>query len=255
MIKLSVVIITYNEEKCIKRCLESVKEIADEILVVDSFSTDKTKDICKAFGTHFIENKFEGHIQQKNFAAKQATYNYVLSIDADEVLSDELKENVKNIKNNFTSDGYFFKRLNNYCGHWINHSGWYPDKKLRLWDRRKGQWGGENPHDKFEMQPDSKITYLKGNLLHYTYHSIQQHLIQMDKFTEIAAQAAFKKGRKAPLIKIVIYPFWKFIRDYFINLGFLDGYYGFVICSISSHSTFIKYVKIRELHQNKNSLI
>ena len=247
MIKLSVVIITFNEEKDIARCLGSVKSIADEILVVDSFSTDKTKEICASFGVRFIENKFEGHIQQKNFAAKQAAYNHVLSLDADEALSPELKQSIIDAKNSFTADGYTFNRLNSYCGQWIKHSAWYPDKKLRLWNKRKGSWGGENPHDRFEMETNSVIKHLKGDLLHYTYHTVQQHVAQVGKFTDIGAQAAFNKGRKAPVIKIVLYPIWKFIRDYIFHAGFLDGFYGFVICIISAHATFIKYIKIREL--------
>ena len=249
MIKLSVVIITFNEEKNITNCLESVKNIADEILVVDSFSTDNTKSICLKRGVRFIENAFEGHIQQKNFAAKQAKYNHVLSIDADEVVSETLEKNIKTVKNSFTADGYCFNRLNNYCGQWIKHSAWYPDTKLRIWDRRKGEWGGENPHDEFIMQSGSVIKKIKGDLLHYTYKSVQEHVAQMAKFTEIGAQAAFQKGKKAPLIRIYFYPLWKFIRDYIINLGFLDGYYGFIICTISAHSTFLKYVKIRELNK------
>lgn len=123
---------------------------------------------------------------------------------------------------------------------------------MRIWDRRKGQWAGDNPHDKFEMHEGSKTGYLKGNLLHYSFYSVQ-HLAQIDKFTEIAAQAAFKKGKKAPLTKILIYPLWKFIRDYIINRGFLDGYYGFLICTISAHSTFLKYIKMRELIKHKTN--
>ena len=253
MISLSVVIITFNEEKNIAQCLQSVQEIADEIWVIDSFSTDKTKEICLSYGVQFIEHRFEGHIQQKNFAAQKASYNYVLSLDADEVLSQQLIKSIKEVKLNFTADGYSFNRLNNYCGQWIKHCGWYPDKKLRLWDRRKGQWAGENPHDKIELHEGSKIGCLKGDLLHYTFHSVQQHIAQVDKFTEIASLAAYKKGKKAPLTKILIYPFWKFIRDFIIKRGFLDGYYGFLICTISAYATFLKYVKIRELTKNKIS--
>jgi glycosyltransferase involved in cell wall biosynthesis len=116
--------------------LQSVQDIADEIWVVDSFSTDKTKEICLSYGVQFIEHRFEGHIQQKNFAAQNATCNYVLSLDADEVLSPQHIKSIKEVKLNFEADGYYFNRLNNYCGQWIKHCGWYPDKKLRIWDRR-----------------------------------------------------------------------------------------------------------------------
>lgn len=253
MIELSVVIITYNEERDIERCIKSVLDFADEVLVVDSFSTDKTQQIAEGLGAHFIQNKFEGHIQQKNFAAQQAKFNHVLSLDADEVVNDLLKSNILKAKENFLADGYYFNRLTNYCGKWIKHCGWYPDQKLRLWDRRKGEWGGENPHDKYEMQTDAKIDYLKGDLLHYSYHSITQHVLQANHFTNIGSQVAYKRGKKARIGKIIIYPFWKFIRDFFIKGGILDGYYGFIICMISANATFLKYIKLRELEKNNKN--
>ena len=250
MIKLSVVIITFNEEKNIERCLIAIKDIADEILVVDSFSTDKTEQLCNTFNVRFIKNRFDGHIQQKNFAAQKATYNHVLSLDADEVLSEELKKNILDIKNNFDADGYFFNRLNNYCGQWIKHSGWYPDQKLRLWDRRKGKWGGENPHDKYEMQQDSSTQFIKGDLLHYSYNSINEHINQYNYFTSIGSRKAFSQNKKSNIFIAIYKTIWKFIRDYFFKVGFLDGYYGFIICSLSAHATFVKYIKLKELYKN-----
>ena len=138
MVSLSAVIITYNEEKNIERCLLSLKGVVDEIVVVDSFSQDRTEAICAQYGVKFIQHAFEGHIQQKNWAITQASSPYVLSLDADEALSDELRQSILEAKNNWTAQGYFFNRLNNYCGQWIRHSGWYPDRKLRLWDARLG---------------------------------------------------------------------------------------------------------------------
>ena len=155
MIKLSAVIITYNEEEHLEKCLNSLIDVADEIIVVDSFSTDKTKEICIAKGARFVEHKFDGHIEQKNYAISQAKNQYVLSLDADEALTEALKIEVKNIINNWEYDAYVFNRLTNYCGTWIKHSGWYPDKKLRLWDVTKGKWGGENPHDMVIMDKGS----------------------------------------------------------------------------------------------------
>ncbi len=249
MIKLSVVIITYNEEKNIARCIESVAGIADEILVVDSFSKDKTKDICAKYNVRFIENAFEGHIQQKNFAAAEAKYNHVLSLDADEALSDELREEIVKVKQNFIADGYYVNRLSSYCGAWIHHCGWYPDSKLRLWDRTKGKWGGENPHDKYIIEADSQTKLLKGDLLHYTFHTIEQHLETINKFSTIAAQMRFKKGKQTGLLKILLNPCFKFIIQYFFKLGFLDGYYGYVICKNSAHSAFLKEIKLRQLYK------
>jgi len=254
MTKLSVVILTYNEEKNIARCLESVSSVADEVLVVDSFSTDKTEEICKGYQVRFVTNAFEGHIQQKNYAASQATYDFILSLDADEALTDELLGEVKKVQENSAANGYYFNRLNNYCGKWIRHCGWYPDQKLRLWDRRKGTWGGQNPHDRFELIPGSSTEYLKGDLLHYSYYSIQEHITQANKFSGIGASSAVLKGRKSNLLKVVLFPFWRFLKTYFIRLGFLDGYYGLVVCLIISHENFLKYAKMIELQKLKKSI-
>ncbi len=249
MPKLSVVIITYNEEKNIGRCIDSIRDIADDIVVVDSFSTDKTKQIVKENGARCIEHKFEGHIQQKNWAISQAKYPHILSLDADEMPDDTLKQEIIKIKEHWQYDGYTFNRLNNYCGKWLKHCGWYPDRKLRLWDSSKGSWGGENPHDTFQMIEGSKIAHIKGDLLHYSFYSISGHILQVNKFTDIGAKAAFVKGKRSSTLKIFILPKWKFIRDYIFKLGFLDGLTGYTVCKISAHATFLKYVKLRKIQQ------
>jgi glycosyltransferase involved in cell wall biosynthesis len=253
MQKISVVIITYNEEKDIARCIDSVKDIADDIVLVDSFSTDRTREIAEEKGVRFVEHKFEGHIQQKNWAITQAKYPHILSLDADEVVSDGLKTEIMRVKQKWTADGYYFNRMTNYCGKWIKHCGWYPDKKLRLWDSRKGKWGGINPHDKFEMDEVCSIEYITGDLYHYSYHSISQHVLQIDKFTHIGAMEALKRGKKANIFLLLFKPIWKFKRDYFLKLGFLDGYYGFVICGLSAVATFVKYLKMIELKKTRKS--
>jgi len=250
MIKISVTIITYNEEKNIERCLKSVETITDEIIVVDSFSSDKTEEIARKFNIRFIQNKFEGHIEQKNFAVTQAKHNYILSLDADEVLSPKLLELIKEVKNNWQYDAYYFNRLNNFCGKWIKHSGWYPDKKLRLWDRRKAKWGGTNPHDTVVCQADCTTKYLKADLLHYSFYSIKQHIEQINKFSQIGALALHKKGKKSNLFLILFSPVFMFFKTYFLKLGFLDGFYGFIIAVNSAHAKFLKYSKLRELEKN-----
>lgn len=252
---LSVVIITFNEEKNISRCIHSIKQIAKEIVVVDSFSTDRTPEICKEHGVHFIQNPFAGHIEQKNFALDQSCYNLVLSLDADEACDDQLVEEIKQILEGPThhrADGYYFNRLNNYAGRWIYHCGWYPDQKLRLFDKTKGLWGGVNPHDIVKMKEGTKIKKLNGNLLHYTYSSIHDHVEQTNKFTSIAAQAAFSKGVRSNWFKILTRPPLKFLRDYLFKKGFLDGKFGFYICVINALSAFLKYSKLKEI-QTKES--
>lgn len=251
MTKLSVVIITFNEERNIGRCIGSVLEVADEIVVVDSFSTDKTREICDKHGVKYIEHVFEGHIQQKNFAITQAKYPHQLSLDADEALSEDLKTEILKIKNDWQSDGYRMNRLTNYCGKWIHHCGWYPDTKLRLYDSAKGRWGGVNPHDKFELNPGSKVGFLKGDILHYSYYSVEEHIRQADKFSTIAAKELIGLGKTVSYFQIIVNPVAKFIRNYILRLGFFDGYYGFLICRIAAHETFLKYTKARQLKHPK----
>lgn len=248
MIQLSAVIITFNEEKNIERCLKSLEGIADEIVVVDSFSKDRTKEICKKYNLKFVEHPFEGHIEQKNYAITQASYPYVLSLDADEALDETLKASILAVKANWQAEGYVMNRLTNYCGKWIRHCGWYPDKKLRLWDARKGAWGGDNPHDKFELFDEkAKTIHLNGDILHYSYYTLEDHFKQVRYFTDILAKAQFERGKKAPLIVMLFSPFVKFIKDYFIKLGILDGYAGLKISAISAFATFTKYRKLRAL--------
>lgn len=250
MTPLSVVVITFNEEKNIARCLESVKGIADEIVVVDSYSKDKTKEICLSFGARFVEHKFDGHIEQKNFAITQATYPHILSLDADEALDEQLKHSILAVKENFVYDGYYMNRLTNYCGRWVRHSGWYPDTKLRLWDSRKGKWAGVNPHDKYELSSsDSNTGKLKGDIFHYSYYTVAEHYKQAEYFADIAAKAYFKLGKKAPFFKMIVNPIAKFLHHYIVHFGFLDGRAGFTIAKISAWSTYLKYKRLHELNK------
>ncbi|MDC3337842.1 glycosyltransferase family 2 protein [Flavobacteriales bacterium] len=248
-VQISVVIIAFNEERNIGRCIDSVKEIADDIVVVDSFSKDNTEEICSEKNARFIQHPFEGHIEQKNWAITQAKHQYVLSLDADEALDEQLISEISFIKSNWTHDGYSMNRLNQFCGKWIKHGGWYPDKKLRLWDSSKGKWGGTNPHDCFQLNESSTIKHIQGDLLHYTYYEVNEHIRQINYFTDIAAQAYYNKGKRSDLIKIYIKPRLLFLKMYVLKLGFLDGYYGWVIAKNSAHSTFLKYVKLREIQR------
>lgn len=252
MTPISVVIITFNEERNIGRCLESVKEIADDVVVVDSFSADKTEEICSSFeGVRFVQHAFEGHIEQKNWAITQAVYPHVLSLDADEALDEKLKQSILAVKQDFTEDGYEMNRLTNYCGQWVYHCSWYPDTKLRLWDSSKGKWTGTNPHDRYEMIAGSRINHIQGDILHYSYYTLEDHYKQVNYFTTILAKAQYQEGKKAPLVTLYFSPVVKFFRDYIFKLGFLDGATGFRICRISAYATFVKYRKLRNLILSK----
>lgn len=251
MNKLSVVIITFNEEKNIKRCLDSVSDIADEIIVVDSFSSDSTEKICSEFAVQFSTHPFEGHIQQKNWALSLASHPLILSLDADEALSEDLKKEIIKVKNESEFEAYTMNRLTNYCGKWIRHGTWYPDTKLRLAFKDKVQWGGENPHDKLIYSGPNK-KHLKGDILHYSYYTVEGHIEQQEKFSTIAANALFERGKKAPFYKLFVNPMASFFKDIFIRFGFLDGKAGFTIAIISAKSVYWKYKKLRALYKNTN---
>jgi len=249
-VKISVTIICLNEEKKIERCLKSVQEVADEIVVVDSFSVDSTESICRNYNVRFIQNAFPGYVAQKNFAMECASFDHILALDADEELSEELKNSIMTVKRGWGDcDGYAFNRLNNYCGKWIHHCGWYPDRKIRLWDRRKAKWGGTDPHDTVAIDR-LRVSRLKGDLLHYAYFTVDEHLQQMHKFAEVAARAKLANGvRPNFIVHVVLNPLFKFVKKYFLQLGFLDGYYGFVFCAAASSLNFFKYLRLYEYNR------
>lgn len=246
--KLSVAIITHNESKNITRCIQSVQSIADDIIVIDSFSTDNTVELAKALGARVVLQQFLGHIEQKNFAISHALFPFILSLDADEAIDETLKNEIIKIKAlSNPVDGYITNRHNNYCGQWINHGAWQSDLKLRLWNSKKGKWGGLNPHDKFELQTGSNIEKLQGKILHWSYNSITEHEGKVEYFSTIAAKAYHVKGKKSSYFKIWFSPVFRFVRDYFFNLGFLDGKFGFVIAKLTAKEVRLKYKKLKEL--------
>jgi glycosyltransferase involved in cell wall biosynthesis len=253
MPELSAVIITWNEEKRIGKCLESVRDIVDEIVVVDSFSTDRTGEICRQYGARFIEHAFQGHIEQKNFALSQASYDHVLCLDADEELSKTMQASVQEVKKVWTHDAYSFNRLTWYCGKWIRHSTWYPSRKVRLVDRRKARWEGINPHDSLRLVQDTSRKHLRGDILHYSYESVTEHEQKINRYAELASEAYFKAGIRSNPVKIFINPAWRFLRDYLFELGFLDGRQGFTIARLSARETYNKYRNIRELYRKRNN--
>ncbi len=245
--KISATIITYNEEKQIGACIDSLHGVADEIVVVDSYSTDRTTDIVESKGARVIKNKFSGHIEQKNFALDQLKYDCVLSLDADEVLSPELIKTIKTIKENWNADAYMVNRKNFFCGKWISHGLWYPDRKIRLWNRKKGCWGGKNPHDKVVMEPGCRVKKIEGDLLHYTVSEVGEYLAQVDKFSTIQAEQLKAEGMSPHFFHLRIKPLYKFLLAYVIRLGFLDGWRGYVIARGQALGIYWRYRKVREM--------
>ncbi|MEK0420338.1 MAG: hypothetical protein RLZZ161_189 [Bacteroidota bacterium] len=244
MTPLSVVIITKNEENNIGACIEAVQEIADEILVLDSFSTDKTEQICRDNGVRFEQHEFEGHIQQKNRAKDMATNEWVLSLDADERPDELLLQNIIKLKEqNFPGNiaGFSMNRLNFYCGKPIKSCGWYPDSKLRLWKKDCGTWTGINPHDCFELNKGFTSSHLSGDILHNTYPTHAAMVNQVNKFAHIAAEQFSQNPLPWLVFKMLFSPIFKFIKNYLIKLGLLDGKAGFQICRYQAIEVFKKY--------------
>lgn len=247
MPKISAVIITYNEEKFIEKCLASLDGIADEIVVVDSFSTDGTEDLCRKYNTKFIKHPFQGYRDQKNYALQHASYKNILSLDADEALSERLRESILSVKDKWEYDAYLFNRRSNYCGKWIKYSEWYPDRQLRLFYLDHGKWGELNLHEKFIMSNGASVGKLKGDLLHWPFTTHEDHVEKMDRYSQIGAEEFYKAGIKANIFTPYIHCAWGFIRSYIIKGGFLDGSNGYTICSLYAKSALNKYKKLRQL--------
>jgi glycosyltransferase involved in cell wall biosynthesis len=282
MNKISAIIITKNEERNIERCLQSLQGVVDEIIVVDSFSTDNTEAICQKYNVKFYQKEWLGYAEQKNYANSLSENDLILSIDADEALSEELKTSILNIRHcefdlqspenkgacslvktkemlkqvqhdeSHRNLVYQINRLTNYCGKWIYHCGWYPDKKIRIFNRNTAKWTGI-VHETLSYSTDSEVILLKGNLHHYSYYSIAEHIAQANKYSTLAAEECFEKNKKYSILVILFKSIWRFKRDYLFKGSFLDGFYGFIICYINAVTTFLKYVKLKQLYKNDKS--
>ena len=254
MEKMSVVIITYNEENSLERCIESVKPVADEIIILDSFSTDNTVKIGLAAGALVHQQTFHGYKEQKNAALHYASYNYILSIDADEALSVELINSILNAKEKFTYAAYSMNRCNFFCGRFIRHGLWYPDRKVRLFDKRFARWGGMNPHDKIILDNDRNAYHLEGDLFHYSFNGVSEYVKRNDEITTIAATSLHKKGEHSGL-RIIVNPAWRFIKSYILKKGFLDGYPGFIIAKNLAAQAYLKYKKLNVLNRKRTHTV
>ncbi|MBL8291064.1 MAG: glycosyltransferase family 2 protein [Bryobacterales bacterium] len=247
--KISATIIACNEELNIARAIESLR-CCDEIVVVDSGSTDRTVEIAQKLGARVIEMSWRGYASQKNFASEQATYDWVLSIDADESLSEALEAEIWQIKKSGPQyDAYTMPRLAQYLGRWILHSGWYPDRKIRLFDRRKASWEGDYVHESVRVQ--GSVGHLESNLLHFTCNSLAEHLRTMDRYTTLAAEQLVDQKVDINWRRIVFDPLWTFFRTYFLKQGFRDGLEGLCIAYMAAFYNFVKYAKARFMQSGR----
>jgi len=250
MSRLSVIIITYNEEENIKHCLESV-QWSDEIVIVDAFSSDRTVEIAREFTPRVFQNEWTNFSQQKNLALGKATSEWVLNIDADERVTPELKEEILAILNSQPQsfNGYYIARRNHYLGKWIRHCGWYPDYKLRLFRRGKGKFNERTVHE--SVLVEGRKGHLKSCLHHYSYKNLSDHLSKIDKFTSLAAEEMFKNGKRGRVFDLIFRPPIKFIKMYLIKKGYLDGTYGLIVSIIGSFYLFMKYLKLWQLSKER----
>lgn len=247
---LSAVIITYNEEANIGKCLQALAGIATEIVVIDSASTDRTCAIAASYGARVVQHDFEGFAAQKNYGAGLASHPWVLSLDADEVLSEELKAAIIAVMAKPTHNAYYLRRCTNFCGSYIKHGSWYPDKQCRLWLKDKGSWQG-TIHERWRLHDGSKsYGTLSGDLLHYSFSSISDYMRMTERYTSLSAEEAYAKGKNVSLLKLVLGPKIKFFQDYILRLGFLDGYAGYVAYKLAANMAFVKYSKIRAKFKN-----
>ena len=244
--EISAVIITSNEEKRLEPALKSLAGVASEIIVVDSFSSDGTVKLAKKYTKQVFQRQWTNFSDQKNFANKKASFPWILSLDADERLSPELREEILQIKNGEPDCSAFsMPRQVFYLGKWIRHSGWYPDRKIRLFQKDKARWEGEFIHEKLVVE--GKVQKLKGVIYHFTYRNISDHLARVDKFSELGAQKLYTQKKKCRLYHLAFLPVFRFIKSFFLKAGFLDGYAGFIISVLHGYAIFVRYAKLREI--------
>jgi glycosyltransferase involved in cell wall biosynthesis len=250
MEKVSIAIITKNEESNIRECLESVRW-ADEIIVVDSGSTDATAAICREFQAQFFLEEWKGFPRQKNSAIAKTRNEWVVSLDADERITPELRQEIEKTLDQYPKyDGYLIARKNFFLGHWIKHCGWYPDYNLRLFRKSKGHFKERAVHEKVEIQ--GTMGYLKNPLEHNTYRTLSDFFIRMEPYSSLAAQEMNQEGKKYRFRDLVFRPPFTFFQMFFLRLGFLEGYRGFLLSRLYSYYTFAKYCKLRELQESGN---
>lgn len=253
---VSVTMIAGAEESRIGRSLESVASWASEIIVViNDEVSDRTREIAEALGAKVFREPWKGHIAQKNSAAEKATQDWVFGLDADEVVTPELRNEIQHLFASGTPpefDAYSMPRLNLYCGRWLRHGDWYPDRKTRLWRRGSAHWGGKDPHDKVVTR--GEVGKLGGDLMHYSMDSLEHHVRKAVSYGSIFAEQYPSDGSVIGPVGLWARPAWRFFRGYLLRLGFLDGWQGFVVAKMIAFESFLRYAKVREIQQNRGEM-
>ena len=246
---ISAVIITKNGERTIAQCVEAAKKAADEVIIVDSFSADNTVPICKTLGAKVFQQEWLGFGAQKNFGNQQASHNYILSLDADEVLTEEAIYHINQLRKAGLNGTYNIRRFNFYFGKILKYGLGNPEFVTRLFDKRICSWNNEAVHEKLIVCKEETLQVIKGGINHYSYFSIEQYIDKANVYTNLSAKKLFLKGKRCSLIKLIFSSLFVFFKSYIIKLGFLDGYHGFIIARFHAYTDFLKYIKLRTLYQ------
>jgi glycosyltransferase involved in cell wall biosynthesis len=244
--KISACIIAMDEEDRIGECLDSLS-FCDELLVVDSHSSDRTREVAREKGARVIERDWPGHVAQKEFTIREAQNDWVLCVDADERISPELGLEIERLRNAGFPDqaGWRFPRLSRHLDIWVRYGTWYPDRQLRLFDRRRGHWGGHDPHDRVELE--GPVGELSGDLLHHPYRNLSEHLAVIDRYTTIMAKGLYARGRRARTHDLILRPWVRFLRFYVLKRGFLLGWRGLFLAQLAAQYVRLKYAKLLAL--------
>jgi glycosyltransferase involved in cell wall biosynthesis len=250
--RLSGVVISFQEADRLGDCLRSLA-FCDELLVVDSHSTDGTREVARELGARVIERDWPGFVAQKEFALRAASHDWVLCLDSDERCSATLAAEIRELREQGFPDcaGWRMPRCTSYLGRWIRHGGWYPDRQLRLFDRRRGRWGGHDPHDRVEL--DGPVGELRGDILHDAYRDFADHLRTIDRYTTIMAEGLYRRGVRARALDLFTHPVARFVRFYWLKAGFLDGWRGLLIAYLAAHYARLKYAKLLVLGRGERT--
>ncbi len=249
---LSVVIITKNEAHIIEKALQSLQGVTNDIIVVDSGSTDGTQMICKKFNATVIETGWNGYGANKNKGNTAAANDWIFSLDADEAIDEELKQTLQQIDLKDDKAVYEVKRKNFFCNKPIHYGEWAGDKAIRLFNRKIASWNDAAVHEKLILPNDMKVVLLKGSLSHYTVHNVEDYLEKTERYAKLSAEKYFTQGKKTNYFKIYLSPLFTFLQHYIFRLGFLDGRLGFFIAKTTARYTYLKYYYLKQMNDKAN---
>ena len=249
--RISAVIITKNCERTISQCIEAANKAADEVVIVDSFSSDNTVPICETLGAKVFQQEWICFGAQKNFGNQQASNTYILSLDADEVLTDEAIYHINHLKKMGLNGTYNIPRFNFYFGKFLKYGLGNPERVTRLFDKRICSWNNEAVHEKLIISEEQSMQVIKGGINHYSYFSIEQYIEKANCYTSLSAMKLFEKGKRCTILKLLFSPLYVFFKSYIIKRGFMDGTNGFITARFHASTDFLKYTKLRELYRKK----